>query len=90
MLMLRPYGHIRLVSNSLASVCINEPNCIGHLKYLEIVFPQIAIAIGVLTSNTGGRATNHFGGLDVPLQGGVDVVSFLGVIAGCHSSVLWL
>ena len=30
-----------------------------------LFFPQIAIANGVLTSNTGGRATNHFGGLDV-------------------------
>ena len=28
-----------------------------------VVVPQIAIAIGVLTSNTG--ATNHFGRLDV-------------------------
>ena len=57
------------------------------------VFPQIAIAIGVLTSNRGegdepfwqiGRATR------VPLQGAVDVVPLLGAIAGCHCSVLWL
>ena len=38
-------------------------------------FPQIAIAIGVLTSNRGGRATNHFGGLDVA--------------PGCHCRVQW-
>ena len=41
----------------------------------------------------GGRATNHFGGLDVApvlLQGAVDVVPLLGPIVGCHCSVLWL
>ena len=52
-------------------------------------FPQIAIAIGVLTSNRGegdepfwqtGRGTR------VPLQGG----SGRGAIAGCHRSVPWL
>ena len=37
--------------------------------------PQIAIAIGVHTSNRGGRATNHFGGLDVA--------------PGCHCRVQW-
>ena len=56
-------------------------------------FPQIAIAIGVLTSNRGegdepfwrtGRGTR------VPLQGAVDVVPLLGAIAGCHCTVLWL
>ena len=41
--------------------------------YLNDVFHQIAIAIGVLTSNT--RKANHFGGLDVAL--------------GCHCGVLW-
>ena len=60
---------------------------------LEKVFPQIAIATGVLTSNRGegdeplwpiGRGTR------VPLQGEVDVVPWLGAIAGCHSGVLWL
>ena len=58
-----------------------------------VFFPQIAITIGVLTSNRGGRATNHFGGLDVAsvlLQGAVDVVPLLGPIVGCHCSVLWL
>ena len=57
------------------------------------VFPQIAIATGVLTSNRGegdeplwpiGRGTR------VPLQGEVDVVPWLGATAGCHSGVLWL
>ena len=57
------------------------------------IFPQIAIAIGVLTSNRGegdeplwriGRGTR------VPLQGAVDVVPLLGAIVGCHCSVLWL
>ena len=56
-------------------------------------FPQIAIAIGVLTSNRGegdeplwriGRGTR------VPLQGAVDVVPLLGAIVGCRCSVLWL
>ena len=50
-------------------------------------FPQIAIAIGVLTSNRGegdepfwqiGRGTG------VPLQGGVDVVPLQGAIVVCH------
>ena len=54
------------------------------------VIPQIAIAIGVLTSNRGegdeplwriGRGTR------VPLQGAVDVVPLLGAIVGCHCSV---
>ena len=40
-----------------------------------MIFPQIAIAIGVLTSNRGGRATNHFGGLDVA--------------PACHCRVQW-
>ena len=31
---------------------------------IVVMIPQIAIAIGVLTSNRG-RPTNHFGGLDV-------------------------
>ena len=57
------------------------------------LFPQIAIAIAVLTSNRGegdeplwriGRGTR------VPLQGAVDVVPLLGAIVGCHCSVLWL
>ena len=58
------------------------------------IVPQIAIAIGVLTSNRGGRPTNHFGGLDVapsvPLQGAVGVLPLLGAIVGCHCSVVWL
>ena len=50
-------------------------------------FPQIEIAIGVLTSNRGegdepfwqiGRGTR------VPLQGGVDVVPLQGAIVVCH------
>ena len=60
-----------------------------YTKYLKkktclTIFSQIAIAIGVLTSNRGegdeplwriGRGTR------VPLQG---------AIVGCHCSVLWL
>ena len=62
-------------------------------NFLPRLFPQIAIAIGVLTSNRGegdeplwriGRGTR------VPLQGAVDVVPLLGAIVGCHCSVLWL
>ena len=54
-----------------------------------LLFPQIAIAIGVLTSNRGegdeplwriGRGTR------VPLQGAVDVMPLLGAIVGCHYS----
>ena len=64
------------------------------VSFLKTVFvPQIAIAIEVFTSNRGkgdeplwriGRGTR------VPLQGAVDVVPLLGVIVGCHCSVLWL
>ena len=57
------------------------------------IFSQIAIVIGILTSNRGegdeplwriGRGTR------VPLQGAVDVVPLLGAIVGYHCSVLWL
>ena len=53
-----------------------------------MLIPQIAIALGVLTSNRGegdeplwriGRGTS------VPLQGAVDVVPWLGAIVGCHN-----
>ena len=71
------------------------------LSSLPSFIPQIAIAIGVLTSNRGesdepfwqiGRGTR------VPLQGGVDVVPLQGAIVVCHGwrgvrchcSVLWL
>ena len=63
------------------------------LIYQDSIVPQIAIAIGVLTSNRGegdeplwriGRGTR------MPLQGAVDVVPLQGAIAGCHCSVLWL
>ena len=56
-------------------------------------FPQIAIAIGVLTPKGGegdeplwriGRGTR------VPLHRAVDVVPLLDATVGCHCSVLWL
>ena len=53
--------------------------------YLSI-FPQIAIAIGVLTSNRGegDEPLWRIGpGTRVPLQGAVDVVPLLGAIVGC-------
>ena len=65
----------------------------GNRTWGPYFIPQIAIAIGVLTSNRGegdeplwliGRGTR------VPLQGAVDVVPLLGAIAHCHCSVLWL
>ena len=55
-----------------------------------MLIPQIAIALGVLTSNRGGgrRTTWRIGrGTSVPLQGLVDVVPWLGAIVGCHCSV---
>ena len=55
--------------------------------------PQIAIAIGVLTSNRGEGDEPLWrigGGTGVPLQGAVDVVPLLGAIVGCHCGVLWL
>ena len=60
------------------------------LNYQDSIVPQIAIAIGVLTSNRGegdeplwriGRGTR------MPLQGAVDVVPLQGAIAGCHCRV---
>ena len=63
-----------------------------HKKDVEIsIFPQIAIAIRVLTSNRG-EGDEPLGGLDVApgCQGAVDVVPLLGAIVGCHCSVLWL
>ena len=66
---------------------------VGGIVQKNTIFPQIAIAIGVLTSNRGegddplwriGRGTR------VPLQGVVDVVPLLGAIVGYHCSVLWL
>ena len=49
------------------------------------IVPQIAIPIGVLTSNKGVRAMNHFGGLDVALGCHCRVQW-----TWCHCSVLWL
>ena len=60
----------------------------GNEKFI----PQIAIAIGVLTSNRreGDEPLWRIGrGTRVPLQGAVDVVPLLGAIVGCHCSVLW-
>ena len=62
-----------------------------HMMFLDsFLIPQIAIAIGVLTSNRGegddplwriGRGTR------VPLQGAVDVVPFLGAIVVCRPTL---
>ena len=68
-------------------------NLDGQQWIVIAIFPQIAIAIGVLTSNRGGgdEPLWRIGrGTRVPLQGAVDVVPLLGAIAGCHCSVLWL
>ena len=48
-------------------------------------FPQIAIAIGVLTSNRGGIGR----GTRVPLQGAVDVVALLGPITRVTTNFVW-
>ena len=76
--------------------------CPYHCMYYRHIFaygylfiPQIAIAIGVLTSNRGGRATNHFCALDVAPECHCRVqwtwchcwVPLLGAIAGCHCRV---
>ena len=54
-------------------------------------FPQIAKAIGVLTSNRGeGDEPLWRIGRGTRLQGAQDVVPLLGAIVGCHCSVLWL
>ena len=51
--------------------------------------PQIAIGIGVLTSNTGGGRRTILADWTWH-QGAEDVVPLLGVMVGCHCSVLWL
>ena len=59
-----------------------------HVK--SLIFPQIAIAIGVLTSNRreGDEPLLRIGrGTRMPLQGAVDVVPLLGAFVGCHCSV---
>ena len=70
------------------------PQCLGSNNFkADCFFPQIAIAIGVLTSNRGGddEPLWRIGrGTRVPLQGAVDVVPLQGAIVGCHCSVLWL
>ena len=100
-------GHATSMSNTSLDQASNNV-CQTHTKskwnfkqigYLSIASnrrigcPQIAVAIGVLTSNRGegdeplwriGRGTR------VPLQGAVDVVPLLGAIVGCHCSALWL
>ena len=54
-----------------------------------LLFTQIAIAIGVLTSNRrGGRRTTLADW--TWCQGAIAGVVALGAIAGCYSSVLWL
>ena len=57
------------------------------------VFPQIAITIGVLTSNTGGGRRTTFADWtwhQGAIAGSEDAVPLLGAIAGCHCSVLLL
>ena len=72
---------------------MHHPSCQGSIDFYIDFIPQIAIAIGVLTSNRGEGdeplwRIGH--GTRVPLQGAVDVVPLLGVIVGCHCSVLLL
>ena len=80
---------------SLSSLVINMLHItLMNIQFLHRVFPQIALAIGVLTSNRRG-ATNHFGRLDVafraPLLGAMVRchcrVPLLGAIVGCHGRV---
>ena len=52
-------------------------------------FPQIAIAIGVLTSNKGGGRRTTLADWTWR-QGAIAGCSGRGAIAGCHCSVLWL
>ena len=53
------------------------------------IFPQIAIAIGVLTSNRGGGRRTTLADWTWH-QGAIAGCSGRGAIAGCHCSVLWL
>ena len=51
-------------------------------------FPQIAIAIGVLTSNRGGGRRTTLADWTWH-QGAIAGCSGRGAIAGCHCRVLW-
>ena len=53
------------------------------------IFPQIAIAIGVLTSNRGGGRRTTLADWTWH-QGAIAGCSGRGAIAGCYCSVLWL
>ena len=63
--------------NSQAWQTINIPN--AQNAHACHVFPQIAIAIGVLTSNRGGGRRTTL----------ADWTWHQGAMAGCHCSVLW-
>ena len=66
--------------------------CEGWSMWIDVIFPQIAIAIGfLLPIGGGGRRTTlaDWTWHQVPLQGAVDVVPLLGAILGCHCSVLY-
>ena len=69
--------------------CFDRTSIVKYKMVGKMFFPQIAIAIGVLTSNRGGgRRTTfaHWTGHQNAIAG----CSRRGAIAGCHCSVLWL
>ena len=92
-------GHVLCVARPIQGGCVGCRGtwmrrwwCLWRSSFQGRVFPQIAIAIGVLTSNRGegdeplwriGRGTR------VPLQGAVDVVPLLGAIEVCYGWGGW-
>ena len=58
-------------------------------KNKKCLFPQIAIAIGVLTSNRGGGRRTTLADWTWH-QGAIAGCRGRGAIAGCHCSVVWL
>ena len=85
--------HERFQEIQPTSIKLKEKIEPSHLVSSVSFFPQIAIAIGVLTSNRGAgrRATladwTWHQGASAGCSGRG---ALLGAIVGCHSSVLWL
>ena len=89
------------LSSATQQHSINTMQSSFHIFFTPLFFPQIAIAIGVLTSNRGGgRRTTladwtwHQGASAGcsgrgAIAGCIRSVPLLGAIVGCHCSVLW-
>ena len=84
-----PNQHGKRVKKSpLTNISFKKGGKISCWKISTMFFPQIAIAIGVLTSNRGGGRRTTFAHWTWH-QNAIAGCSGRGAIAGCHCSVLW-